>query len=154
VLAAQGIAAPDAASDGDEPSGSAALADAALALWRLGAGDEFRQVAAGIVVRHAAGALAQPLAYGALLRVASELAGSPRQMIVVTDDPSAPLVKAARSIAADVLAVVDDAQAGAFSAGGFSLFEHKAMIDGKSTAFDCEAFTCRMPVTDADQLTG
>ncbi len=154
VLAGQGIAAPDAASDGDEPSGSAALADAALALWRIGAGDEFRQVAAGIVGRHAAGALAQPLAYGALLRVASELAGSPRQMIVVTDDPEAPLVTAARSIAADVLAVVDDAQAGAFSAGGFSLFEGKAMIDGEPTAFDCEAFTCRMPVTDADQLTG
>ena len=154
VLAAQGIAAPDAASDGDEPSGSAALADAALALWRLGAGDEFRRIAAGVVGRHAAAALGQPLAYGALLRVASELAGSPRQMIVVTDDPAAPLVTAARGIAADVLAIVDAEQADAFSAAGFSLFEGKAMIAGKPTAFSCEAFTCRMPVTDADRLTG
>ena len=154
VLAAQGIAAPDAASDGDEPSGSAALADAALALWRLGAGDEFRRIAAGVVGRHAAAALGQPLAYGALLRVASELAGSPRQMIVVADDPAAPLVTAARGIEADVLAIVDAEQADAFSAAGFSLFEGKAMIAGKPTAFSCEAFTCRMPVTDADQLTG
>ena len=37
VLAAQGIAAPDAASDGDEPSGPSALADAAVSLWLLGA---------------------------------------------------------------------------------------------------------------------
>ena len=34
VLAAQGVAAPDAASDGDEPSGLSALADAAVSLWR------------------------------------------------------------------------------------------------------------------------
>ena len=43
VLAAQRIGAPDAASDGDEPSGSSSLADAAAALWQLGAGDEFRR---------------------------------------------------------------------------------------------------------------
>ena len=154
VLAAQRIGAPDAASDGDEPSGASSLADAAAALWQLGAGDGFRRIAAGIVGRHAADAVAQPLAYGALLRVAAQLVGPPRQLVVVTDDRSAPLVAAARGIAVDVFAVVEPAQAQAFSSRGFSLFEGKSMIDGRPTAFECEAFTCRMPVTTADQLIG
>lgn len=152
VLAAQGVSAPDAASDGDEPSGYAALADAALALWQLGAGDGLRELAAGIVGRHAKGALAQPLAYGALLRVAAQLAAAPRQMVVVADDPSAPLVAVARDLEADVLAIVDEAQARAFSAGGFALFEGKTMVGGAAAAYPCEAFTCRMPVTSAELL--
>ena len=36
VLVAQGVGAPDAASDGDEPSGLAAVAGAATTLWMLG----------------------------------------------------------------------------------------------------------------------
>ena len=39
VLAAQGIGTADAASDGDEPSGAAAVAGAATALWLFGAGE-------------------------------------------------------------------------------------------------------------------
>ncbi|MET0780355.1 MAG: DUF255 domain-containing protein, partial [Microbacterium sp.] len=73
VLAAQGIETPDAASDGDEPSGYAALAEAAVSLWQLGASDELRGLAERIVARHSTAALAQPLAYGALLRVAARL---------------------------------------------------------------------------------
>ncbi|HYI51643.1 MAG TPA: DUF255 domain-containing protein [Microbacterium sp.] len=153
VLAAQGVNAPDAASDGDEPSGFAALADAALALWQLGGGDDLRELAGRIVRRHAGAALEQPLAYSALLRVAAQLTGAPRQMVVVTDDPTTQLVAVARHIDADVLAVIDQEQARAFSARGFSLFEGKTMVDGASTAFLCEGFTCRMPVTRADQLT-
>jgi len=153
VLAAQGVNAPYSASDGDEPSGFAALADAALALWQLGGGDDLRELAGRIVRRHAGAALEQPLAYSALLRVAAQLTGAPRQMVVVTDDPTTQLVAVARHIDADVLAVIDQEQARAFSARGFSLFEGKTMVDGASTAFLCEGFTCRMPVTRADQLT-
>ncbi len=88
VLAAQGIAAPDAASDGDEPSGPSALADAAVSLWRLGGRDELRAGAERIVAAHAAGALEQPLAYGALLRVAAQLTQPPHQLVVVAEEPS------------------------------------------------------------------
>ena len=99
VLAAQGIATPDAASDGDEPSGLSALADAAVSLWRLGGRGELRAVAERIVAAHAAGALEQPLAYGALLRVAAELAQPPHQLVVVAEERSGPLVAAARRAA-------------------------------------------------------
>lgn len=121
VLARRGIGAPDAASDGDEPSGPAALADATIALWRLGAdvlasdspnstsrdagpggtsrdtgeGDPLgdtpsgrvvdpRRLAERIIAAYVEGALAQPLAHGALLAAAAALAVPPHQVVVVT----------------------------------------------------------------------
>ena len=119
VLAAQGIGTADAASDGDEPSGAAAVAGAATALWLFGAGEEFRVMAERVVSEHASAALVQPLAYGALLRVAAELAQPPRQLVVVGGDPAAPLVAAARRMPADVLAIVTPRTVFAVGGGGF-----------------------------------
>lgn len=152
VLAAQGVGAPDASSDGDEPSGPAAIADAALALWRLGGGDDLRAAAERIVAGSARAALEQPLAHGALLRAAGGLAGAPRQVVVVTGDPRSALATAARGIPSDVVAIVTPAQAAAFAAAGFTLFEGKTSIGGAATAYDCRDFACRLPVTDPAAL--
>jgi uncharacterized protein YyaL (SSP411 family) len=154
VLAQQGIGAPDAASDADEPSGAAALAAACAGLWLLGADDDrdggYRQHGERLVAAHAAAALSQPLAYGALLRVAATLAAAPRQIVVVTPDPDAEtdLAAVARGIPADVLAVVTPTQAHAWAAAGFGLFADKSARDGIATAYDCRDFACRLPVTD------
>ncbi|MBW9121054.1 thioredoxin domain-containing protein [Microbacterium trichothecenolyticum] len=152
VLSRQGIGAPDAASDADEPSGAASVAEAAAALWVLGAGDRYRSIAERLVAAHARSALAQPLAYGALLRVAASLAEPPRQVVVVTDDPRATLATAARGIRADAVAIVSPEQALAWAAAGFELFAEKAERDGRPTAYDCRDFACRLPVTDAADL--
>jgi uncharacterized protein YyaL (SSP411 family) len=153
VLAAQGVGAPDAASDGDEPSGVAALAEAALALWTLGAGDRYRSVAEDLVAAHGRDALAQPLAHGATLRVAALLQAAPRQVVVVTTDPDGPMAVAARGFAADVVAAVSPEQAAEWVRAGFSLFADKTLREGKATAYDCRDFACRLPVTDPAQLT-
>jgi uncharacterized protein YyaL (SSP411 family) len=152
VLASQGIAAPDVASDADQPSGFAALAEAAMVLWQLGGGEDLRERAVRIISPHCRAALAQPLAHGALLRVAAELSHPPRQMVVVTDDPGAPIVAAARAIPADVLAIVTPAQAAEWTRAGFELFAEKVAKNGRPTVYDCRDFACRLPVTDADEL--
>jgi uncharacterized protein YyaL (SSP411 family) len=153
VLAAQGIAAPDAASDGDEPSGPSALADAAVSLWRLGGQDELRAGAVRIVAAHAAGALEQPLAYGALLRVAAQLTRPPHQLVVVAEERSGPLVTAARRVPCDVFALVTPAQAAEWGRAGFELFVDKTAQGDRPTAYDCRDFACRLPATDAAELT-
>ncbi|MFE7844358.1 thioredoxin domain-containing protein [Microbacterium sp. NPDC057407] len=152
VLAAQGVGAPDASSDGDEPSGAASLAQAALSLWNLGAGTRFRQVAEHVVAASARAALTQPLAHGALLRVAAALTRPPRQVVVVTDDRDAPLARAAASLRADVVCVVSPAQGRVFADAGFELFLDKSTTAGLPTAYDCRDFACRLPVTDPAAL--
>ncbi len=170
VLGRRGIAAPDAASDGDEPSGPAALAAAAIALWRLGAdvlpatvpGDapdgavEARRLAERIVAAHVEGALAQPLAHGALLAAAAALAVPPHQVVVVKggadDEGGAALVRAAHRLPADVVVVVTEAQARAWADAGFGLLADKERLGGLATAYDCRDFTCRLPVTEPELL--
>ena len=154
VLTEQGIAAPDAASDADEPSGAASIAEAATALWVLGAGDEYRAVAERLVAAHVTQALAQPLAHGALLRVAAALAAPPRQVVVVTTDASAGLATAARGIRADVVIVVTPEQSVAWADAGFELLAGKELRDGLPTAYDCRDFACLLPVTDPAGLNG
>ena len=45
-----------------------------------------------------------------------------------------------------MVAVVSPAQASAFAAAGFELFEGKDEVSER--AYDCRAFVCRLPVSD------
>ena len=146
VLTAQGIAAAPDQTDGDLPSGVSAVAQAALTAWRLGAGESYRAAAEDRVRQHGEAALRHPFGHGSLLTVAAGLADAPRQLVVVTSDPSSALADAARGADADVIAVVTPAQARAFADAGFELFEGKAGADG--LAYDCRAFVCKLPTTD------
>ncbi|MBN9191904.1 MAG: thioredoxin domain-containing protein [Microbacterium sp. 71-23] len=151
VLAARGIPSAPAASDGDHPSGPAAFAAAALSLWLLGAGERYREAAASVVRDHAAAALAEPLANGAMLRIAAQLAVPPRQVVVVGAGPDADaLAAAAATLTADVFAVATAAQADAFADAGFTLFDGKA-ADGP-LAYDCRDFACRLPAAAPAEL--
>ena len=155
LLTAHGIAAAPDQTDGDLPSGAAAVASAALTAWRLGAGERYRDAAADGVRAHATQAVGQPFAHGSLLRVAAGLADPPRQIVVVTERPSGPLAAAARASDADVVAVVTPAQARLFADAGFELFEGKgdaATPDG-GLAYDCRSFVCRLPVEDPALLS-
>ncbi|GAA5150179.1 thioredoxin domain-containing protein [Microbacterium pseudoresistens] len=151
VLAAHGIPGAADDTDGDLPSGRAAVAAAALTAWHLGAGDAYRAAAAEAVAAVAERALAQPFAHGAILRVAAGLVEPPRQLVVVTDDPHGALAGAARGTDADVVAIVSPAQASGFAAAGFAVFEGKDAEPER--AYDCRAFVCRLPVSDPAGIT-
>lgn len=156
LLAAHGIAAAPDQTDGDLPSGTAAVAQAALTAWRLGAGERYRETAAERAREHAASALAQPFAHGSLLRVAAGLVDAPRQLVVVTPSPSGALAAAARRSDADVISIVTPRQAEAFAGAGFTLFEGKgapAEANAAERAFDCRGFVCRLPVSDPGEIS-
>jgi uncharacterized protein YyaL (SSP411 family) len=146
---AHGVPADPSPSDNDHPSGISAVAQAAMALWRLGAGDRYRRAVDALVARYAARALAEPLAHGALLRVASETTVAPHQLVIVgaRDDP---LVRAASAIAADVVAIVTAEQCAALADAGFELFAGKGAT--VATVYDCQGFACRLPVTTLSAL--
>lgn len=150
LLTEHGIAVAPDQTDGDLPSGAAALASAALTAWRLGAGNRYRQAATEQVRAHAASALAQPFAHGSLLRTAAGLIDGPRQIVVVTEDPTGALAVAARRADADVACVVTPRQARSFADAGFELFEGKG--GAGEQAFDCRSFVCRLPVVDPAEL--
>ncbi|WP_029144634.1 thioredoxin domain-containing protein [Microbacterium luticocti] len=149
VLAAGGVPADPSPADTDHPSGPSAIAEAATALWLLGAGERYRQAAASVVAAHAVRALAEPVAHGALLRVAATLTGSPRQVVVIAEGGD-PLVRAAVTLPADLTAVATPAQSAALADAGFSLFDHRQ--PDRATVYDCRAFACALPVTDPAAL--
>ncbi|MFJ4038147.1 thioredoxin domain-containing protein [Microbacterium sp. NPDC090007] len=151
VLVAQGMQAHGTPSDGASPSGPSAFAAAALDLWRLGAGERYRDAAARLVRAAADVALSSPLAHGAILDVAVGLATPPRQVVVV-GEADAEIADIARRLAADVVAVVSPGQARSFAEAGFELFAGKVARGGEATAYDCRAFTCALPTTDPSQL--
>lgn len=149
TLAALDIPASPEQSDGDEPSGLAAQALAAIEAWWLGAGEHYRAHAAALVGETSSAALAEPRAHGASLRAAALLGREPRQVVVVGADT----VVAARARArdADVFVVVSDEQAEALDGAGFELFAGKR-AEGETRVFVCENGVCHAPITRADDL--
>jgi uncharacterized protein YyaL (SSP411 family) len=152
VLEAQGNQAIAGLQEGSTLSGEALLALAALRVGALTGSPHYREFAQAMVAPHASDAIANPLGYGGILRVLSELA-SPRREVIVIAEGASELVgtmKRWRSEGA-ISVVLNSEQAAAFAAAGFSLFEGR--VDGSTpTAYVCEAGVCRLPVTTATEL--
>lgn len=152
VLAAQGIALNADESDGAYPSGTAAVAAAAVRLHRLTGHAAYLDAARAAMVRVAGAASAQPLAYGSSLSVLSDLAEPVRQLVVVGDDPTDPAAELARQWSSGVAVVVSSIQADEWAAQGFELLEGRTTAPGVATAYLCEDFVCRLPITDSAAL--
>ena len=158
VLAAQGLATADDANEGSAPSGSAAIARAALLLHRLTAVSRYRETAEALVGALMPQASERPIAFGATLQVASALAAPSRQLVVVAPDEAAldgdALAEHARRAQGDgMLALaLTEARAEAWTRAGFSLLEGRTTVDGRTAAYPCTDFVCRLPVTSVAAL--
>ncbi|GEK79619.1 thioredoxin domain-containing protein [Agrococcus baldri] len=124
------------ASDGDAPSGQAALAGALQQLYAL-TGDATHLERANRLL-DASLALRNPFAGAATLRVAALLAEPPRTVVIVGEPPPG-LERELRREPGALLAT--PAQAAALAEAGFALLEGK----GAPGAYRCEGFVCELP---------
>ncbi|WP_345374896.1 thioredoxin domain-containing protein [Frondihabitans cladoniiphilus] len=156
VLLAQGTQLSRDPSEGAYPSGLSAMATAAFLLSQLSASPVHRDAASRAVASVTALALDSPIAFGASLSLAADLAAEATQLVVVAPEAErdGPLARAARDFAGPgrIAAVVTPEQALAWAAAGFELFEGRTALDGHATAYLCRDFACRLPVTTVEAL--
>lgn len=119
-------------SDGDAPSGRAALAGALHALFSL-TGDAAHLDRAARVL-DARLAIRNPIAGPATLRVAARIAEAPRTIVLIGDPPAALRREPGAFVATPE-------QAAELAAAGFSLLEGKSA----PAAYRCEGFVCELP---------
>jgi uncharacterized protein len=155
VLVASGLVLENDPSEGAYPSGLSAMSRAAVRLQLLSEATQFRASVAGVMAPIAPLALQRPISFGGSLGVLSLLAAPVRQLVVLTEDPDselAQLAQLARTWSGGLAAVVTPAQAREFAEAGFDLFESRRLVDDRPTAYLCEGFVCRLPVTTAADL--
>jgi hypothetical protein len=167
VLAAQGLSTEADISDGAHPSGLSAMATAAHTFFALTGENQYRDAAQTSMKLVGQLAAQQPISFGTALTLMSELGAPLRQLVVVTPDAGAggaasdsststggELASLARKLhrVGGIGAVVSQAQAEVFAASGFELFAARTASEGKPTAYLCEEFVCRLPLTDAAAL--
>ncbi|WP_167040731.1 DUF255 domain-containing protein [Salinibacterium sp. ZJ454] len=154
VLAAHGTALANDPSEGAYPSGISAAASAAHRLFLLTGDLTYRDASRRAMELFAPLALQQPISFGASLSVMTALAADVTQLVVVSDDPGSELASVARRWlpVGGVSSVVTAAQAAAFAAAGFELYEGRTLQGGAAAAYLCRDFVCNLPVTDAAEL--
>jgi len=151
VLSANGLVIENDPSEGAYPSGLSAMARAAIRLEQLGI-PGLRDTVVAVLERIAPLALSRPMSFGSALGAMSILSVPLRQLVIVTADPESRMSRTARRWRDGVGVVVSAAQARAFEAAGFELFAGRTALDGHETAYLCDNFVCRLPLTDAEAL--
>ena len=151
TLAAAGLALETDPSEGAYPSGITAMAVAAHRLWLLGAGDRYREAAAGALGSIASLAVERPMSFGAALGAMSALGAEAEQLVVVGNGELADHARR-RYRSGSVSIAVTEAQAREFERAGFELFEGRSEIGGRSTAYACREFVCALPVFELADL--
>ncbi|WP_206445939.1 thioredoxin domain-containing protein [Agrococcus sp. KRD186] len=124
------------ASDGDAPSGQAAIAGALQQLYALTG--EAAHLERATRLLDASLAMRNPFAGAATLRVAGLLTEPPRTVVIVGEPPAAEARELRREPGA--LAATAE-QAAALAGAGFALLEGKS----EPGAYRCEGFVCELP---------
>ncbi|KJC65807.1 thioredoxin domain-containing protein [Agreia bicolorata] len=156
VLSAQNIAAAVDTAEGAYPSGISAVCSAALTLFDLTGEARYRDVVSQTIGGVAPEAFPRPIGYGATLELVQRLLEPTEQLVVVTPgteaDASDRLVDEARANTESLTVVVTETQAREWAEAGFGLLAGRAASNGRSTAYLCTDFVCRLPLTEPVDL--
>ncbi len=134
--------------DAPIPSGNSAAALGLLRLARLSGDAEYERHAAGVLALHAELALRHPLAFGQLLQALDLFLATPQEVAIVG---AGPLTGALRARHRPHL-VLAGSDGDSTTDTAVALLRGRGLIDGRQTAYVCERFACRLPVTELAAL--
>jgi len=142
--------------DNAVPSGNSVAANVLRRLGHLTGEPSYERAAASALRLVRDGMVSAPTAFGQALS-ALDLYLGPVREIAVVGDPSDPATRALvdevtvkRFLPNRVLAVAEPGDHRSHDA--VALLRNRAMIDGHPTAYVCEHFVCRLPVTEPESL--
>ena len=143
-------------SDGALPSGNSVAALNLLRLYSLTSGEAYRE-RAEMTLRAFSGVLAQrPTSLGRMLDAVDYLAGTPKEILIVTPESRSEadpfLAELARVFLPNRIVVVTTESELSELSGRVPLLEHKRALDGKPTAYVCEDRVCEAPARSAAQF--
>ncbi|MBX3067153.1 MAG: thioredoxin domain-containing protein [Cryobacterium sp.] len=141
--------------EGPYPSGESALAQACSVLFQLTSDRKYQDAA-----RRSIGALwnfavQHPLGFGGALTVAASLSRPDSQLVIVSGEPiDSAMAEFSRTFRprASIVLTLSETQAREWADAGFELLSYRGTSNGKTTAYFCEDFVCRLPVTDLAAL--
>jgi uncharacterized protein YyaL (SSP411 family) len=143
---------PRSIQDSPTPSGGALAVELLLTLHGLSGEDRYRKIAETALAAMQETAAAHPTAFAAWL-TCIQSATSPSRQLALIGNPDEPdvsaLLKTARQ--ADLPGLVFAAGIGRPPAD-VPLLADRVAIKGQATAYLCEGFTCRLPVTTPQEL--
>lgn len=145
---------PRSTDDNATPSGSSVAADVLLRLGLICDSDVYRETAELVLDSMAAFMQRYPTGFGRYLSVAEFALGTPYEIVIV-GDPEAADTRALLQVIYEiflpnkvVLVLRPDTPPPFESA----LFEGRTQINDKATAYVCQNYACRLPVTTPEEL--
>ena len=135
--------------DAATPSGNSVATGALLRLWKLTGDDRWSQYAATVLKSMTSLVSQHPSAFPHLLCAMDFYLGQTKEIAVIgslQDKNAKALLRtvSSRYLPNRVLACGMD--------GGLAMLENKPQVDGLATAYVCENFTCKSPVTSPEDL--
>jgi uncharacterized protein YyaL (SSP411 family) len=155
--AAQLVLRPKELLDNAVPSGNSAAAELLLRLAALTGHEPYERAAAG-ALEAVAGAMGRyPTGFGLALSALAMNLAPPREIAIIGNpgDPDTAALAAEvwnRFLPGRVLAVSSPDDAVIAASKGFALLDGRTEQDGQPTAYVCERFVCRLPVTTPADL--
>ena len=140
--------------DNATPSGNSVAAGVLLRLALLTGNDHYRNLAIAVFREAADTARRFPSGFGYLLSAVDFLLSTPKEVAIVGRDV-ADIDALLREVWRRYLPnkVVAPAFSNETEAFELPLLKDRPMLEGRATAYVCEHYTCKQPVTDADALS-
>jgi uncharacterized protein YyaL (SSP411 family) len=131
------------------PSGNSVAASALLRLWKLTGDERWAQYPVSIFKRLSTRMRQQPAAFAYLLSAMDFYCGRPKEIAIIGDPMESDTMELLDGVRRNY--VPNKVLVCGINSDVF-LLKDKVQIDGRPTAYVCENFTCKAPVTDRQDL--